>query len=223
MTQITVSIDSDLEKRLRKFAEDNDYNTLSALVTDAIRDKIDNTTPDYWQRVGMVLQLENKRLLEMLVGEKAQLRKALWNTDAIQDALMGGYTIDYRYLFGRVERNELADDEARNVHDTLGAFYDLLQSAEHIGDKNLIKKVQFPGFDAKNDYKKLNYANYIIRRGIWSKLAVNGEIPNSHGEQGDYKKIVARLKEVQNKIPRQSDRRVFLSRDDILYIIDGTS
>ena len=223
MTQITISIDHDLEQKLRKFAKDNDYKTLSALVTDAIRDKIDNSKPDYWQRVSMVMQLENRRLLETLVGDKMSLNRAIWNAEETQDALMSGYAMDYRFLLGRIDRDELTDEEARSVHDTLATFRDLKWSAEQIGDKKLIERTQFPGFDARNDHKRFGYANFLVRNGKWPELGTNNEVPNSHGEQGDYEKLVMRHREIRNQKPEGSYQQVLLSRTDIDYILDGVS
>lgn len=223
MTQITISIDNDLEQKLRKFAKDNDYKTLSALVTDAIRDKIDNSRPDYWQRVSMVMQLENRRLLETLVEDTMPLNRAIWKAEETQDALMSGYSIDYRVLFNRIDREELADEEAHSVHDILATFRDLKYSAEKIGDKKLIEKTQFPGFDANNDHKRLGYANFLVRNGKWSEVGTNNEVPDSHGEQGDYKKLVMRHREVRNQKPGGSYEQVPLSRTEISYILDGVS
>ncbi len=223
MTQITISIDHDLEQKLRKFAKDNNYKTLSALVTDAIRDKIDNSRPDYWQRVSMVMQLENRQLLETLVGDKLRINRAIWNTEETQDALMYGYSMDYRFLLGRIDRDELTDEEARSVHDILATFRDLKWSAKQIGDKKLIERTQFLGFDANNDHKRFGYANFLVRNGKWSEFGINNEVPNSHGEQGNYEKLVMRHREIRNQKPEGSYQQVLLSRTDIDYILDGVS
>jgi len=221
MAQITVSISDELEHNLRNFAENNGYATLSALVTDAIREKIKNEGPDYWQRVGMVLQLRNNQLLETLVGDKNLVRDNDWHMSTMHDVLCNGYKIEYASVFEYINRDELPKEAARSVYDIFDMYRDLQRSARELNDNKLAEEVLFPGFDGNNDHERLGYARHLVKNGRWESLAANDTIQNSHGAEPHYEAMVERHKEVRNRKRGDSYDHKVLTRTEVDYILNG--
>jgi|GEM_PF-6820188 len=219
MAQITVSISDELEQELRKFADKNGYATLSALVSESIRDRIQGNSPSYWQRVQMVIQLRNNQLLETLADGKSLLEGEDWHLSNMHNVLMNGYKIEYPSEFEFINRDELSDDVARSVYDILDMYRDLQSAARKLNDKELAKKLVFPGFDGNNDHIRLGYARHLVMDGRWEDVAVHGSIPNSHGAEPDYKGMVGRHKEMRRHGNNDYHNFRTLTRDEIDYII----
>lgn len=222
MAQITVSISDELERDLRDFANKNGYATLSALVSDAIRDKLKGDGPDYWQRVSMVLQLKNNQLLETLVGEKELVEGKDWQMSQTYDVLRSGYAGDYRNEFEYVSRDEFSKARATFVYDILDAYRDLQWSAKELGDDNLVTETRFPGFDGNRDYEELGYVRHLVGNGRWEMVEPVDKSYNSHGAEPNYRAMIERHKEVRSR-EREEDRLDYkpLSRADIDYILKG--
>lgn len=221
MAQITVSISDELEQSLRAFADDNGYATLSALVSDAIREKIRGDGPDYWQRVGMVLQLKNNQLLETLVGDKNLVEGDKWQMSTMYDVLSSGYKIEYPSVFEHVYRDEMPKELARSVYDILDMYRDLQWAARELSDDKLTREVMFPGFDGNNDVDRLGYAHHLIKNGRWESVAVHDTIPNSHGAEPHYEKMVERHKEVRSRKRGEDHDHKILTRPEVDYILKG--
>lgn len=221
MAQITVSISDELEQKLRRFADENGYATLSALVSDAVRDKLGSDNPSYWQRVSMVLQLKNNQLLETLAGDKNLVEGKDWQMNAMYDVLVNGYQIEYPSIFEYIDRDELSKSVSRSVYDILDMYRDLQWGARELGDDRLAKEVLFPGFDGNNDYERLGYANHLVRDGRWESVATHGVIPNSHGMEPHYDEMVERHKEVRSRKRGESHEHKELTRTEIEYILNG--
>ncbi len=221
MAQITVSISDELEQSLRSFADKSGYATLSALVTDAIRDKLKGDSPEYWQRVNMVLQLKNNQLLETLIGDRELVEGRDWQMSSTYEILQSGYAADYRSAFEYVSRDELSKEVAHSVYDILDVYRDLQWAVREIGDDKLANDVLFPGFDGNNDYERLGYANHLIRNGRWEMIKPEGGIRNSHGAEPDYQKMVERHKEVRSQKRSESYDYKPLTRAEVEYIMKG--
>jgi uncharacterized protein YfbU (UPF0304 family) len=221
MAQITVSISDDLERDLRKFADENGYATLSALVSEAIRDKMRSNGPEYWQRVGMVLQLRNNQLLETLIGDKELVEGKDWHMNTMHDVLTNGYQIEYPSIFEHIERDEMSNDVARSVYDILDVYRDLQWAARELSDEELVREVAFPGFDGNNDHERLGYARHLVKNGRWESLATHDTIPNSHGAEPHYEAMVERHKEVRSRKRGESHDHKVLTRSEVNYIMNG--
>lgn len=221
MAQITVSITDDLEQKLREFAKSNGYATLSALASDAIREKLRGDGPEYWQRVSMVLQLKNNQLLETLVGGKELVDGRDWQMSQTYDVLRSGYVGDYRNEFEYVSREEFSKSRATAVYDTLDTYRDLQWSAKELGDEKLIQDTLFPGFDGNRDYEELGYVRHLVSNGRWEMVEPVDKSYNSHGAVTDYPAMVERHKEVRSREREDRFDRKPLKRADIEYVLMG--
>jgi uncharacterized protein YfbU (UPF0304 family) len=116
------------------------------------------------------------RILEKLYPEEA---KHLAET---REALESGYSLHYAPEY--IDKNELTEQECREVLDILSMCYDIKHSYDRLADKAGIDawRVEFRGFDGNEETKQLQYARFFCKHdgGRFKDLVPDGEVPNSH-------------------------------------------
>ena len=137
------------------------------------------------------------------------------------DVLSSGYKIEYPSVFEYIYRDEMPKGLARSVYDILDMYRDLQSAARELNDDELIKEVMFPGFDGNNDFERLGYARHLVKNGRWESVATHGTIPNSHGAEPYYEKMVERHKEVRSRKRGEDHDYKILTRPEADYILNG--
>lgn len=217
MAQITVSISDELESRLRKYCEDYGYQTVSSLVAESLREKLENNQPlDYWQRVALVVQLENNRLLESLMAGKKQIDEKDWHFSTAFDALREGYVSEYNHPFEYIYAGELSKSASDYVMDVLAMYDDLQWSAKESKDEEVIKLATFLGFDGNHETGYLGFARYLQKHQRFESVYSTFPDMNSHRMTPNYRSMLARYKEIRDGDP---DLHHHLTKKEIAKIV----
>lgn len=217
MAQLTVSLPDELEQRLRRYCEDHGYQTTSALVSEALREKLEGNQPlDYWQRVSLIVQLENNRLLATLAKGKPTLDDKDWDFNTAYDALIDGYSDEYNYVFRYVEPGELSKNASKYVVDVLAMYDDLQWSSRENKDEEVKKLVKFPGFDGNHEVGYLGFARYLQKHGRFESIDSTFPDMNSHRMTPDYNSMLKRYQAIRDSKP---DHQHNLTIEEIKKII----
>jgi uncharacterized protein YfbU (UPF0304 family) len=213
MGQVTISLPDDLERQLRRYAENNGYATVSSLANEAIRDKLTGTgKPDYWTRVGLVLQMQILRGIEGLERGKPIGWDEDWSFKSGHDALAEGYVGDYQSAFEFVYKDEMSPSESHYVIDVLAMFDDLQHSAKELKDDELQKLTVFPGWDGNHEGKRLGFTRYLVGNRRFDFIKSMFPDFNSHSMTPDYPAMLERYNAVRTA---HSDRSVPLTAKEI--------
>jgi uncharacterized protein YfbU (UPF0304 family) len=216
MGQITVSLPEDIESRIRRHADEQGYQTLSSLVTEVLRERLDgNGRLDYWTRVGLVLELENNRLLSALAQGKSHIKDENWDFRRAYDALREGYVSEYPDTLQYVYSVELDKSSANYVMDTLAMYEDLQWSCEENKDSDTTKVAVFPGYDGNHQTSFLGFAQYLAKNRQFAHIEKRFPDFNAHSMTPDYRSML----DTYNEIRRKKNRNVALTKEEILTIL----
>jgi len=213
MSQITISLSPELEREIRAFASKNGYGTLSDLVRDALRDKVDGGRGmTYWERALMVRVLQ----IQEAVCDPGRYGT---NEQAIE-ALQNGYVSEYRRRFGDVNPEEVGADVTEFVHQVLACFDHLQRSAAELDDPELTNEVLFEGYDANTEGEYLGYAGYLYDTDRYRYVAGMRHGMNTHFPMRNaYRRMLTKWTEVSDG---ESHSRL-LTREQVEEVLKARS
>lgn len=208
MGQLTISIPDKLESKLRGYSKDRGQ-TISSLVTEMIREKLEtNPSLTYWERVALVMQLENNR---------GDIEDKDWEFSRAYEVLKNGFVSEYENLFDYIERNEFSKSSSDYVIEVLVMYENMQRSAYDIKDEKIINLVKFPGFDGNNEADLLGFARYLQENDRFKHIKSYSSDMNSHGlEQPHYRSM---LMQYQAILDSKSDPYQTLTVDEIHQIL----
>ena len=206
MAQISVSLPDELDEQVRYYAERNGYATVSDLVRDSLRTTIsDQRKLSFWDRALMV------RVMEMYGKIMDD------DTSEAVEAFRSGYTRDYTNNFQDINPSEMNQDVAEFVYDVFSCYDDLQLAASSFDDDELMREVQFPGYDGNNESEYLGYASYLRKTGRYAYIQPIGRDLNSHCPMLDmYRRMLRKWREIRSKKPHLTER---LSKAEIESIV----
>lgn len=128
MGQLTITLPDELEAQIREYVAREHYGSVSDFVRDSVRDHL-RDNPAFWQRLQVVLELENNKLLS---GKH-------WHHEELLASLRSGFKSEYANENGLISRDELSEDRAQFIFDVLDMFAQLQLAAKASGDAELEK------------------------------------------------------------------------------------
>lgn len=217
MSQITVSIPDELSSRIRRAVADGGYQSISAFIAEAVKQKFAGTTElDYWTRVGLVMQLENNKLLSALTKDTPALKDGEWHSEQTYDILTEGYEHDYDELFQYVYKDGLSGAGSKFVVNVLAVYEDLQWSCRENGEPDTAREVLFSGFDGNHDTGLLGYVRYLVKNRRFAHVKTVDNDYNSHGMNPDYRAMLSRYHDVRAAV---GDRHKALTKEQIAEVI----
>lgn len=171
MSQITISLPDELVDRCRALSDQEGYSTLSDFVREALRNRVERTiTPSYTERVILNLLLEVQDKLEGNTSNKL-----------FREAIENGFKSEYSFYMTQLAyKDEFEPNKARFVYDVFQCYEEIQRSAVELKDKELTKKVIFPGYDGNNETDYMAFAQFLVKREQYAHLDGAGENMNSH-------------------------------------------
>lgn len=113
------------------------------------------------------------RILEKLYPDEAE------NLSRKRDVVSSGYSLDYNWLANDIEKDELSEEECKEMLDILSMHRALKSSCESAGVDP--KLVAFKGFDGNTETKQFAYTVYLLERcNSWDDLHNKGHDYNNH-------------------------------------------
>jgi len=132
--------------------------------------------------------------------------------------LENGYSLHYDEMVSWID-DGMSREECQEIIDILEMYRCLWQSFKKLKDKKGIKKkdVMFPGFDAREEEKQLNYAEYVLY-GLkrYREFHQRRRIPN----HDSYKPMMDKYR-AMFAVWRSLGCRKQLTRDEIIQILNG--
>lgn len=132
--------------------------------------------------------------------------------------LENGYSLHYDELFGWLD-DGMSKEQCQEIIDILEMYRCLWHSYKKLRDKKGISKkdVRFPGFDAKEEERELNYAEFVmysLKR--YKEFHQRKRLPNHDSYRamlGQYRAMLSVWKSLGNK--------KLLTKDEIIQILNG--
>lgn len=132
--------------------------------------------------------------------------------------LENGYSLHYDEMVSWLD-DGMSREECQEVIDILEMYRCLWQSFRKLKDKKGIRKndVRFPGFDAKDEEKQLNYAEFVmysLKR--YREFHQRRRLPNHDSYRpmlGQYRAMIS--------VWRSLGCRKLLTKDEIIQILSG--
>lgn len=216
MGQLTITLPDSLEQEVRDAVTTGDYGSVSDFIRDAIRLEL-SQKPRYWERVALVLSLENNLMLKEMVDEN-KLEK-----NELLQALRKGYSSDYYDAEYIASHDELDPEGARFVIDVLDMHSALQHAAEvHNMSDEIKEDVIFRGFDGNAGDGYLGYVNFLVDNGSYTYVKPLDKIPhlNSHMMVNEiYERMLSAYKPIR-KAKVYSARNQTLTADEVKQIVD---
>lgn len=215
MGQLTITLPDELEQEVRGAVISGDYGSVSDFIRDAIRLEL-SQKPRYWDRVGLVLSLENNLMLKKLVDERTL------EPNELLEALRSGYASDYYDIENIAAHDELDTDGAQFVRDVLDMHTALQYAADiHKMSKKMKDEVLFRGFDGNAGDGYLGYVSFLVDNGNYTYVKPLDKIPhlNSHMQINDiYERMLSAYKAIR-KAKGYSPPHNVLTADEVQQII----
>lgn len=132
--------------------------------------------------------------------------------------LENGYSLHYDELFGWLDEG-MSKEQCQEIIDILDMYQCLWNSYKKLRDKKGINKkdVRFPGFDAKEEERELNYAEFVmysLKR--YKEFHQRRRLPNHDSYKamlGQYRTMLSVWKSLGSK--------KLLTREEIIQILNG--
>lgn len=170
---------------------------------------------------GIAMELSKKERL-MLINQYRIL--SILNPDGASSynvrikMLENGYSLHYDELFGWLD-DGMSKEQCQEIIDILEMYRCLWHSYKKLRDKKGISKkdVRFPGFDAKEEERELNYAEFVmysLKR--YKEFHQRKRLPNHDSYRamlGQYRAMLSVWKSLGNK--------KLLTKDEIIQILNG--
>jgi len=129
-----------------------------------------------------------------------------------------GYSLHYDEIVDWID-DGMSREECQEIIDILEMYRCLWHSFKKLRDKRGLRKkdVRFPGFDAKDEERELNYAEYVmysLKR--YKEFHQRRRLPN----HDSYKPMLGHYRAMLSVWNSLGNRRL-LSRDEIIQILNG--
>lgn len=217
MGQLTITLPDTLESEVRGAVSKGDYGSVSDFIRDAIRLEL-SQKPRYWERVGIVLSLENNLMLKELVDE-SKLEK-----NELLSALRKGYSSDYYDVEYIAQRGELSSEGSQFVVDVLNMYSALQYAADvHNMSDDVKKEVVFRGFDGNAGDGYLGYTNFLVDNGSFANVKPLDKVPhlNSHSMVNEiYERMLSAFKPIFKSKIHGPSRDLVLTPGEVQRVID---
>lgn len=215
MGQLTITLPDDLEAEVREQVNIGNYGSVSDYVRDALRNSSVSKEPTYWRRLELALMLDNNRLLHKLNGDS-------WGHEPLLEGLQSGYPSAYQDMDEIVSRNPLTHQESEAVYEVLGMYERLQLSVRESKDDDLIKRVEFEGFDGNYEPRLLGFVRFLVQNQQFAHVKPLDKTPslNSHG--GPNMEVYQRMLEVYRPIKASKPfGKYMLTIDEVKKVIAG--
>ncbi|NLW02296.1 MAG: YfbU family protein [Clostridiaceae bacterium] len=129
-----------------------------------------------------------------------------------------GYSLHYDEMVNWIN-DGMSREECQEIIDILEMYRCLWHSFKKLRDKGSIKKkhVRFPGFDAKDEEKQLNYAEYVMYSlNRYKEFHQRRRLPN----HDSYKPMLRHYRAMLSVWNSLGNRRL-LSGEEIIQILNG--
>jgi len=129
-----------------------------------------------------------------------------------------GYSLHYDEMVDWIS-DGMTREECQEVIDILEMYRCLWHSFKKLRDKKGLKKkdVRFPGFDAKDEEKQLNYAEYVMYSlNRYKEFHQRRRLPN----HDSYKPMLGHYRAMLSVWNSLGNRRL-LSKEEIIQILNG--
>jgi uncharacterized protein YfbU (UPF0304 family) len=208
MGQLTITLSDELEQKVRQYAHENGYDSVSDFMRE-VASKATSGRPSYWERTYLAHLMEIKKLLGADIDEK------------LLDALKNGYPKFYPSEGYHVTKKELSEEDMEFVMQVLEMYRDLQygyrESAEK--DSEIEKTVIFEGFDGNAGDGHLGFLHFLVKHDLYTyvKPLDKGHAINSHSHVTSiYQRMLAEYKSIK---PKNFDPRP-LTLAEIKQVLD---